>query len=293
MKRPKILLPVLFLQLLSMRVINLVQQHIAPIASLHHFVRRRGIARYHNLPIASLELISIGLFPYPMLHRKRSHRNVFVAIPHSRPERMHVDFVSRSVRLLQSAPPNPHILFPSLLDVRSHILQPMRTISLQRLRPPQHPRRKNQVRIAQRVIRMQMRYKNDLQFFCLQSRHPILLRRRCPPHHSRTAVDQIRPIIHHHRHRRAPPIRLRARIPGPQYNHASSRSGRIPSESASATSNRRQEYNNNLHSKPPWPPTPACHVSPESNVTVSAFPGLSPRSPVPPVVMLLASARSS
>jgi hypothetical protein len=230
-----------------------MQQHIAPIASLDHFVGRRSIARNHNLPITSLKRISISVFPYSVPHRKRSHGNVFVAIHHSRPDLMHVDSVSRSVRLLQSPPPNPHILCPSLLDVRSHILQPMRTISLQRFRPPKHPRRKNQVRIAQRVIRMQMRYKNDLQFFCLQSRNPILLRRRCPPHHSRTAVDQIRPIIHHHRRRRPPPIRIRARIPGPQYNHASSRSGRIPSESARTTSNRRQEYKNNLHSKPPCP----------------------------------------
>src|ERR1700680_317890 len=158
----------------------------------------------------------------------------------------------------------------------------MRTISLQRLRPPQHPRRKNQVRIAQRVIRMQMRYKNDLQSFCLQSRHPILLRRRCPPHHSRTAVDQIRPIIHNHRHRRPPPIRIRARIPGPQYNHASSRSGMIPSESAGATSNRRQEYNKNLHSKPPCPRLQLVMSVLSATLRSRPSPCVSPCSPVPP-----------
>ena len=198
-----------------------------------------------------------------MLHRKRSNRNVLVAIHHSRPDLMHVDFVSRSVSLLQSPPPNPHIFRPSFLDVRSHILQPMRTISLQRLRPPQHPRRKNQVRIAQRVIRMQMRYKNDLQFFCLQSRNPILLRRRRPPHHSRTAVDQICPIIHHHRHRRPPPIRIRTRIPRPQNHHASSRSGMILSEPAGTSSNRRQEYKKDSSLQTSVPSIPPCHFCPE------------------------------
>src|SRR4029077_17302765 len=120
--------------------------------------------------------------------------------------------------------------------------------------------------------------KNDLQFFCLQSGNPVLLRRRCPPHHSRTAVDQIRPIIHHNRHRRPPPITIRARIPGPQYNHASSRSGMIPGESAGTTSNRCQEYKNNLHSPTSVPSTPACHLCPERNVTVSASP-VFPRAP--------------
>ncbi len=122
MKRPKIFLPVCVLQLFPMRIENFMQQHIAPIASLHHLIRRRSITRKNNLPVVSLQRIPISLFPYPMLHLKRSNRNVRVAIHHSRLNLMHIHLVSRSVSLLQSPPPNPHILRPRLLDMRSHIL---------------------------------------------------------------------------------------------------------------------------------------------------------------------------
>jgi hypothetical protein len=206
-----------------MRIKNLMQQNIASIASVHHFIRRRCISRNHNLPIAGRERVPIRLFPYPMLNRKRSNRNVCVAIHNSRPNLMYLDLVSSRVSLLQSPPPNLNVFRPGLLDVRSHILKPTRTISLQGFFSPQHPRRKNQIRIPQRVIRMQMSDKNNLQFLSLQSRNPIPFRRCRPSHHSRSAVDQISPIIHDHRHRRPPPIRVRTRIPRPQHDHACGR----------------------------------------------------------------------
>src|SRR5208282_3630703 len=105
MKRTKVFLPMWVKQLVTMRIKHLMQQHIAAIASLHHFIGGRSVARNHNLPIVSLELISISFFPYSMLNRKRSDRNVLVAIDHSRPDLMHIDLVSRSIRLLQSPLP--------------------------------------------------------------------------------------------------------------------------------------------------------------------------------------------
>lgn len=173
---------------------------------------------------------------------------------------MYIDLVPGSISLLQSTPPNPHIFRPSFLDVRSHVLQTTRSISLQRLFSPQYPRRKNQVGITQRVIRMQMRYKNNLQFASLKRRNPILLCRRCPPYDSRTAVDQVRPIIHHHRHRRPPPLRIRTRSPRSQHHYASGRSGMVVgktilSKPARTRSNRRRnQYKKEfLHPKPPSP----------------------------------------
>jgi hypothetical protein len=68
----------------------------------------------------------------------------------------------------------------------------------------------------------------------------------------------------------------------------------IFSEPAGTTNNRRQEYNKILHSKPPCPRLHLVISAPNSNITqVSAFPCVSPCSPVPPVVMIFASARSS
>src|ERR1035441_9105033 len=188
MKGSEILLPMFFLQLLAMRIEHLMQQHIASIASLHHFIRRRSVARDHNLAVASLELVPISFLPYSMLNRKRRDRNVLVAINHSRLDFMNIHLVSGGVSLLQSALANSHIFRPCLFDVRSHALQPVWTISLQRFFPSQHPGRKNQVWITQRVVRMQMGYKNNVQFFGLQGSDPILLRRRRAPHYSRTAA---------------------------------------------------------------------------------------------------------
>src|SRR5580700_10734789 len=130
--------------------------------------------------------------------------------------------------------------------MRSHILQSMWTVSLQRLRPPQHPGRKNQVRIPQRVIRMQMSYKNNLQLFSLKRRDPIRFRRRSAPHHTRPTVDQVGPIIHHHRHRWPPPLRISPGIPRPQHHHVSRGCLTIFSESASANSNRHPNQQNKI-----------------------------------------------
>src|SRR6266849_9128034 len=106
MERSEIFLPMFILQLVAMRIKHFMQQHIAPIASLHHFVRGRSVAGDHDLPITSLKLISIGFLPYPMPNRKRSDRNVPIAINDSRLNRMHNNLVSRGVSLLQSLPPN-------------------------------------------------------------------------------------------------------------------------------------------------------------------------------------------
>src|SRR6202453_3929451 len=240
MKHSEIFLPMRVLQLLAVRIKNFVQQQVASIASLHHFIGGRSVARKHNLPIMSLERVSISFLPNPMLDRKGGDRNIVVAIHHSWLNLMHIDFVSCSVSLLQSAPPNAHILHPSLLDVRSHILQPMRTISLERLRPSQHPRRKNQIRIAQRVVGMQVSYKNNLQFLSLKSPNSIPPPRAPPPHHPRTAVDQICPIIYHHRDRRPPPVRVRTRISRSEHHHASRRA-MILSESRRTCSHHHRQ----------------------------------------------------
>src|SRR5271166_5030852 len=103
MKSGEIFLPMSFFQLLAVRIKHLMQQHIASLASLHHFIGGCGISRNHNLPIASLKLISIGLFPYSMLNRKRSDRNILVAINHSRLDLMNIDLVTGSIRPLPSA----------------------------------------------------------------------------------------------------------------------------------------------------------------------------------------------
>src|SRR6266849_10749915 len=139
MESSEIFFPVWILQLVSMGIENFMQQQIALIASSHHLLRRRRIPGNHNLAIMSNEGIPISLFPNSVLNRKRSHRNIPIAINNSCLNLVHIHFVSRRVSLLQSAPPNPHILRPSLFDVRSHILQSTRTISLQSLSPPQHP----------------------------------------------------------------------------------------------------------------------------------------------------------
>src|ERR1039457_2521635 len=181
MKGSEILLPMFFLQLISTGIEYLVQQHIASIASLHHFIRRRSVARDHNLAVASLELVPISFLPYSMLNRKRRDRNVLVAINHSRLDFMNIHPVPGGVSLLQSAPANSHIFRPCLFDVRSHALQPVRTISLQRFFPSQHPWRTNQVWITQRVVRMQMGYKNNVQFFGLQGSNTIFFFRSRGP----------------------------------------------------------------------------------------------------------------
>src|SRR2546422_2734390 len=45
--------------------------------------RSSSVARNHNFSIPSLKRVPISLFPYPMLNRKRGHRNVRVAINRS------------------------------------------------------------------------------------------------------------------------------------------------------------------------------------------------------------------
>jgi hypothetical protein len=96
---------------------------------------------------------------------------------------------------------------------------------------------------------MEMRNENDLQFFRLQSSDSALLCRCRTPHYSRPAVNQIGPVIHHHRDRRSPTIRIRAWIPRTQHDHASSRHDQIVQETvlcqptgASGTCDERYQY---------------------------------------------------
>ncbi len=160
----------------------------------------------------------------------------------------------------------------------------MRTISLQRLGSPQHPRRKNQVRIPERVIRMQMSNKNNLQLRSLQSRNPIFLRGCRSPHHSRPAVDQISPIIHHHCHRRPPPLRIRARIPRPQHHHASRRRRLFLSiwlcpSTYPRDSHAYHHQKESRHRKPPCPRIPLITTSASRHF---CFPICIPTPPSPP-----------
>ena len=142
---------------------DLMKQNVAPVASLHDFVRRRRVAGNHDPPVLGVEAIPERILPGAMFHRKRRHGDVFVAIHDSRLNLMHVDFVSGCVRLLEPPQAQPHIFRPGFLDVCCHALEPAWPVSFKWLRPFQHPRSKNQVGIPERVVGMQMRDKHNLQ----------------------------------------------------------------------------------------------------------------------------------
>ncbi len=194
--------------------INLMHQHIAPMASLRDHIGRPRIPRNHDAPaIRGIEPVPKRLRPLPMRHPKRSHRNIRIPINHPTLDLMRMNFVARLIRRLASINPNPDILPISLGYMPRHPPNPPRTIKFKRHSPLQSPRSKNQIRQPDRMVRVQMSSKRNLQ---IRRFNP---RRNRSPNHPRPKIDQVRSPASHHRHRRPRPIRLSIRRPRPQQNN--------------------------------------------------------------------------
>ena len=199
-----------------------------------------------------------------MLHPKCSNRNVLVAIHNARLNLMHLHLVARRIRLLQPLASNANIFRPGPFDMRSHLFQPMRAIGLQHISSSHHPRRKNQVRISQRVVGMQMREKHNIQCCNVESLDSLALSCRRPPHNSRTTIDQIRAPIHHHGDSRPRSLRIRNRRSSPQNHHPCPRprTGSRDLSSANATlQSKTQQQNRSRAQNPPefLPQEPSIH----------------------------------
>ena len=175
---------------------NFMQQNIASIASLHHLLGRSRIPRQHNLPVPSLEHISIRLFQIPCFHRKPHHRHILIPIHHSRPNLVHRNFVSSRIQPLPAGLPHPLIFPPRLarygteLALRSHADHPASSGSFR----PNAQQRKKRIRIPAVWIGIQMRVIKRFRFRRLQRRNAFFPP-RCRTHHPRPAIHRISPIV--------------------------------------------------------------------------------------------------
>src|SRR5258708_37835166 len=77
-----------------------------------------------------------------------------------------------------------NVILPSCQDMVSHGLDPLRTIPLQRSGTTDNPRRKNKIRVADGVIRVQVGDECSFEVRNRQPRDPFPKRRAGAPHDS-------------------------------------------------------------------------------------------------------------
>jgi len=105
--------------------------------------------------------------------------------------------------LLHPLRPDVDVGLPRLHDVLRHIGEAGRPVDLQRRAPSLHPRRKDQIRIAHRVIGVQVGDEGRLQAVRRERRDAFLRRRRGAPDDARTEIDEVRRVGDDNRRRRA------------------------------------------------------------------------------------------
>src|SRR5262249_40368573 len=96
----------------------------------------------------------------------------------------------------------------SLQYVPGHRLDAPWTIDFERLFPFQRPGGKDQIGVAGRVVRMQMREKSRFEIFNFQSLHALLKRGGRAPDQPRPKIDYIRRIVNHDSDRRTRSLRV-------------------------------------------------------------------------------------
>ena len=92
-----------------------------------------------------------------MLDQKGFDRDVLIFVNHARFDFVRIHFVAGFVRRLRAIEAHVEVLLVGFDDMLGHRAQAFRAVNFEWFFALQHPRREDQIRITDRVIRMQMR----------------------------------------------------------------------------------------------------------------------------------------
>ena len=207
-------LPPIFLALVVAELrVNFVHQHVAAVAVFDDARARRAIAGKHDDFVGRLEPVAVGLAPGAVVHEESFHGYVLVLVDNTRLDLVRVHFVAGPVAVLQAVRANVDVFAVSHQDVIGHGFEPGGTKNFERLFPPEHPRTEDEVRVAERVIGMQVSDESSLELGNCETGHALSERGGSAADDAGTAIDNVRSVIDDDGDRWTRAIRVGGRIP--------------------------------------------------------------------------------
>src|SRR6267143_2982146 len=135
-----------------------MNKNITTVACINGGLGIGRVARDDYAAVDGVESIAVG-FRERVLRRKGGHSDIRVFVDHSRTDLMNINFARVAViaRLpCLSGDAFLDVGLPRRYDVIGHRLDPLRAIDLERYLSTHHPWRKNEIGIADGMIRVQM-----------------------------------------------------------------------------------------------------------------------------------------
>src|SRR5262249_9922237 len=130
---------------------------------------------------------------------ERPHRDVPVLIHNALTDLVDVDLISTVIVLgeipLHAFGADSDVLFPRLEDVVGHGLDATRPVDLNGTGSTDDPRRKNEIRVSDRVIRMQMRHEGGLELREVEALYSLSVGGRGAADNARAEIDKVGSVV--------------------------------------------------------------------------------------------------
>src|SRR6185436_10955337 len=150
---------------------HLMDQHVAAVALLDDRFARAGVAADHDGAVGGLE---------PITAAEGDDRDLVVPVGETRCDLVRIHL---------------HSIVPRREDVLGQPADARRPVNLERLLASKLRGREHQLRIAGRVIELELRGERVREIDWIECCDAFLMRRRDPADDARTEVDQVRPAI--------------------------------------------------------------------------------------------------
>ena len=147
-----------------------MQQYVAAVAGIYHDLARGTVAGDHDGAAGRVDAVAESLGPRPVMHRKRGHREIALAVDHARFHVVRRYLVPGGIGALEPVDADIDILLPGGFEVAGHGRGSCGPVEVERLLPAQHPGSENQVRQPHGVVGMQMCEEDSIQLRRFQGR---------------------------------------------------------------------------------------------------------------------------
>lgn len=133
-----------------------------------------------------------------MADSKRLHLHPLIPVDDAFLYLLHLHLITHLVGSLKAMQTKVDVHRIRLQQVVGHTLQALGTKHLERTAALQHPRREDEVGIAHRVVGVQVGAEGGGQQVRSQRVDALIVRLGCLPHHARSKIHQVSPVVHHH-----------------------------------------------------------------------------------------------
>ncbi len=201
-----------------------MDQHVAAAARIDGRLRRIRIAGDHDAAIGRIEAIAVAL--HCVLGRKCRHRDLRILVNDARPDvvRVHATALRKVVLVTVGVGARLDVDAVRGEQMLRHRLHALRAVDLEREFAADRPRGKDEIRVANRVIRMQMRRERDAQLHRVECGDFLVAERRARAADDAGAeIDEVGDVVDDDCGRGAGTFGDRTRITGAEQHHQRAR----------------------------------------------------------------------